>query len=99
MVDFLRSNSARLSSRLLGKRQRQEVRPPSVVAGGNAMEMKETVFAKVTKTKEKRKDKACIVCVGSTGAGKSSTLSRVTQQRAQSSAGFERETAECQVRF
>ena len=39
--------------------------------------------------------KSCVICVGTTGAGKSATISKFTGLRAPSSAGVERQTKEC----
>ena len=41
--------------------------------------------------------KLCILCLGTTGSGKSSTINRFTFQRAKSSAGFERQTQQCEI--
>jgi hypothetical protein len=84
--DFLRSESGRFSGRY-GKRK------PRVVAGLNRDDIElDVVRPGVRRAAAPR---SCVICVGSTGSGKSSTVSRFTKQRAPSSAGFERMTTEC----
>ena len=45
----------------------------------------------------RRKIKSCIICVGSTGTGKSSTISKCTRRAASSGNGRDRITVRCEM--
>lgn len=61
------------------------------------MDRTDSVEMKELKKENRKPGRSCVICVGSTGAGKSSTVSKVTGQDAPSGDGVDRVTSQCQV--
>ncbi|CAB4065683.1 unnamed protein product [Lepeophtheirus salmonis] len=104
--EFVRAGGERLSLRFEKERNREWVQKqfqpkvPNRNSGASPLPQRESVLLNGHNTtpeieEEEEAGLSCVICIGSTGAGKSSTISKCTSQRAKCSSGTERETKKC----